>query len=140
MSGKTAAGGPAECVAGTSLVTVEADQVQVESRLCQLGCPARPGVLAPWGWAWPCGVRGVGSFRPRRGRCVGCLATHVLMPVIVVAGGAAEVIGAALVARAVGTATAGSRCGSGAGRCGWWRRMGSRLAAVRVYFLVVARL
>ena len=130
------------------MVTVEADQVRVESRLTagQLECPDCPGVLAPWGFARPRGVRGVGSLRPRRARCLGCLVTHVLLPVTVLLrrADAAEVIGAALLARAAGhghrriaaCCWACRRRRSGAG-CGGWR---SRLEAVRVHFTVVARL
>lgn len=129
------------------LVTVEADQVRVESRLTggQLVCPDCSAVLAPWGWARLRGVRGVGSLRPRRARCAGCLVTHVLLPVTVLLRRAdpAEVIGAALVARAAGH---GHRriavwLGVPAGTVrGWLRRMGARLEVVRVHFMVVARL
>jgi hypothetical protein len=129
------------------LVTVEADQVRVESRLTagEVGCPGCPGVLAPWGWARRRRVRGVGSLRPRRARCAGCLVTHVLLPVTVLLrrADAVEVIGAALTARAAGL---GHRriavwLGVPAGTVrGWLRRWAARLAAVRVHFLVVARL
>jgi len=82
------------------LVTVEVDQVLVESRLTAGGvpCPDCPGVLAPWGWARQRGVRGVGVLRPRRGRCVSCLVTHVLLPVTALLrrADAAAVIGAAI--------------------------------------------
>ncbi len=129
------------------MVTVEADQVGVESRLLgrQLTCPGCSGVLAPWGFARPRGVRGVGSLRPRRARCLGCLVTHVLLPVTVLLrrADAVEVIGAALTARAAGL---GHRriavwLGVPAGTVrGWLRRWGSRLEAARVHFVVVARL
>jgi hypothetical protein len=71
----------------------------------QLTCPGCTGVLAPWGFARPRGVRGVGSLRPRRARCLGCLVTHVLLPVTVLLrrADAVEVIGAALTARAAGS-------------------------------------
>lgn len=87
------------------LVTVEADQVRVELRLAagEVGCPGCPGALRPWGWARPRAVHGLaGALRPRRGRCAGCLITHVLLPVTVLARRvyAVEVIGAALTARA----------------------------------------
>jgi len=127
------------------MVTVEADQVRVESRLTagEVGCPGCPGVLAPWGWARRRGVRGVGSLRPRRARCGGCLVTHVLLPVTVLLrrADAVEVIGSALTARATGR---GHRriavwLGVPAGTVrGWLRRWGSRLAAVRVHFVLVA--
>ena len=44
-----------------------------------------------------CGIRGVGSMRPRRASSRGALVTHVLLPVTVLLRGpdAAEVIGAA---------------------------------------------
>jgi len=102
-------------------------------------------VLAPWGWARRRGVRGVGSLRPRRARCGECLVTHVLLPVTVLLrrADAVEVIGAALTARAAGL---GHRriavwLGVPAGTVrGWLRRWGSRLEAVRVHFVLVARL
>lgn len=83
---------------GGIVVTVEADQFRVESRLAagQVCCPSCPGTLRPWGWARPRGVRGIaGVLRPRRARCPGCLVTHVLLPVTVLArrAYAVEVIG-----------------------------------------------
>jgi hypothetical protein len=49
-------------------------------------------------------VRGVGGLRPRRGRCVACRATHVLLAVscLVRRADSVEVIGAALTAKALG--------------------------------------
>ena len=144
-SGKTGCGRAVLDARRHPLVTVEADQVRVESRLTagEVGCPGCPGVLAPWGWARRRGVRGVGSLRPRRARCPGCLVTHVLLPVTVLLrrADAVEVIGAALTARAAGL---GHRriavwLGVPAGTVrGWLRRWGSRLAAVRVHFVLVA--
>ena len=129
------------------MVTVEADQVRVESRLTggQLDCPGCQGVLAPWGWARPRGVRGVGWLRPRRARCGGCLVTHVLLPVTVLLrrADAAEVIGAALMARSAGLGhrRIAARLGAPASTVrGWLRRWGSRLEVARVHFTVVARL
>ena len=129
------------------MVTVEADQVRVESRLTggELYCPGCRGVLAPWGWARPRAVRGVGPLRPRRARCPGCLVTHVLLPVTVLLrrADAVEVIGAALTARAAGV---GHRriavwldAPAGTVR-GWLRRWAARLDWVRAHFLLVARL
>lgn len=131
---------------GGIVVTVEADQVRVESRLLagQVGCPACPGALRPWGWARPRGVRGIaGMLRPRRARCPGCLVTHVLLPVTVLArrAYAVEVIGAALLARAAG---AGHRriapeLGVPAATVrGWLRVMGTRLEPTRQFLLQVA--
>ena len=76
---------------------------------------------------------------------MGCLVTHVLLPVTVLLrrADAVEVIGAALTARAAGY---GHRriavwLGVPAGTVrGWLRRWGSRLQAVRVHFVLVSRL
>jgi hypothetical protein len=84
-------------------------------------------------------------LQPRRARCGGCLVTHVLLPVTVLLrrADAVEVLGAALTARAAGF---GHRriavwLGVPAGTVrGWLRRWGSRLEAVRVHFVLVARL
>ena len=146
VSGKTCAGGPCSDARRHPLVTVEADLVLVESRLAGGGvpCPVCPGVLAPWGWARPRGVRGVGMLRPRRGRCSSCLVTHVLLPVTVLLrrADAAAVIWAALVARAVGRGhrAIAALVGVPASTVrGWLRRMGTRLEPVRVHFAVLAR-
>jgi hypothetical protein len=120
------------------LVTVEADQVRVESRLLgrELSCPDCPGVLAPWGFARQRGVRGVGSLRPRRARCAACLVTHVLLPVTVLLrrADAAGVIWAGLLARAAGRGhrTIGLLLGVPVSTVrGWLRRLASRLESVR---------
>ena len=67
------------------MVTVEVDPVRVESRLAagELSCPSCPdGVLARWGFGRSRRVVGLeGPVRPRRSRCRGCAATHVLLPV-----------------------------------------------------------
>lgn len=128
------------------LVTVEADQVRVESRLVagQVGCPDCPGVLRPWGWARPRGVHGLaGVLHPRRARCPVCLVTHVLLPVTVLLrrAYAVEVIGAALVARAGGSGhrVIGAALGVPAATVrGWLRVMSDRLEAVRTRLLQVA--
>jgi hypothetical protein len=129
------------------LVTVEADQVRVESRLAagQVECPGCREVLRPWGWAAPRGVHGIAEvLRPRRSRCSACLVTHVLLPVTVLVrrAYATEVIGAALLARAAGSGhrSIGQELGVPAATVrGWLRVMGSRLEAVRLYLLQVAR-
>lgn len=68
------------------MMTVSPDLVRVESQLQagELACPScNDGRLGPWGWARP---RQVGRtaedrrrVRPRRSRCRGCKATHVLL-------------------------------------------------------------
>lgn len=89
-------------------MTVGLDGAAVENDLCSgnLGCPAVgcEGLLGPWGWARERLVRGAGRVRPRRGRCVGCRRTHVLLPasVLLRRADAVAVIGAALLAKASG--------------------------------------
>lgn len=127
-------------------MTVEADQVRVESRLAsgQVVCPDCLGALRPWGWARPRSVQGLaGVLHPRRARCPVCLVTHVLLPVTVLLRRAygVEVIGAALVARAGGSGhrVIGARLGVPAATVrGWLRVMGGRLEAVRTWLLRVA--
>jgi len=128
------------------LVTVEADQVRVESRLVagRLVCPGCSGALRPWGWARPRRVHGLaGVLHPRRARCSVCLVSHVLLPVTVLLrrAYAVEVIGAALVARAGGSGH--RRIGlelevPAATVRGWLRVLGSRLEQVRTRLLQVA--
>jgi hypothetical protein len=129
------------------LLTVEADQNRVESRLVagQIGCPSCPRALRRWGWAQPRGVRGLaGVLRPRRARCPGCLVTHVLLPVTVLVrrAYAGEVIGAALLARAAGAGHRQIGCDlrvPAATVRGWLRVMTGRLEPVRMHLLQVAR-
>ena len=89
------------------MLTVETDTAAVEERLLsgRLACPGCAGVLAGWGRARARTVRGPdGGVRvvPRRSRCTGCRATHVLLPVLLLVRRAdtAAVIGAALAAKA----------------------------------------
>jgi hypothetical protein len=129
-------------------VTVEADPVLVETRLAggRLACPAAgcSEVLRPWGWARPRGVHGVaGPLRPRRARCGSCLVTHVLLPVTVLLrrAYAADVIGAAVAARAAGVGhrpVAALLRAPAATVRGWLRRLAGRLGAARVVLLQVA--
>ena len=89
------------------MVTVEADPVLVETRLAggRIGCPGCEESLRPWGWARAREVHGIAeTLRPRRVRCAACLVTHVLLPVTVLLrrAYAADVIGAAVTARAAG--------------------------------------
>lgn len=84
---------------------VGTDSAEVERRLSagELVCPCGGG-LALWGYARARTVRGVGRWRPRRVRCVGCRVTHVLLSVTCLRrrADAVEVIGAALRAKAAG--------------------------------------
>jgi hypothetical protein len=91
------------------VLTVGANAVEVEGRLAggELECPGCGGVLARWGWARTRVLRGGGGLvrlRPRRARCGGCGGTHVLLPVFALLRRVdlAEVIGAALAAKAAG--------------------------------------
>ena len=147
MSWKTLREGRAGC-AEASLLTVEADQRRVESRLVagRIECPNCARALRPWGWAQSRGVRGLaGLLRPRRGRCPGCLVTHVLLPLTVLArrAYAGEVIGAALTARAGGSGHRGIALVlevPAATVRGWLRVAALRLEVVRLHLLqVVAR-
>lgn len=127
-------------------MTVEADLARVESRLAagRVGCPGCRGVLRPWGWARPREVHGIdGVLLPRRARCGECLVTHVLLPVTVLLrrAYAADVIGAALLARAAGR---GHRLVALALKVpaatvrGWLRVIAGRLGTTRVQLLQVA--
>jgi hypothetical protein len=131
---------------GHPLVTVEADPVQIETRLTtgQLSCPGCREALRPWGWARPRSVQGLcGTLKPRRARCSGCLLTHVLLPVTVLLrrAYAAEVIGAAVSGRAGGGGhrrIAGRLAVPATTVRGWLRVMATRLEPVRLLFLQVA--
>ena len=127
------------------MLTVGANEAGVERELAggELECPCCGGVLARWGWARTRvlrGSRGPVEVRPRRARCRGCAVSHVLLPVFVLLRRVdlAEVIGAALAAKAAG---AGARSIAAAwGRPadtvrGWLRRFGSRTGQVRAFFI-----
>ena len=126
------------------MLTVGANAVEVEGRLAggELECPGCGGVLGRWGWARTRvlrGGRGLVRLRPRRARCGGCGGSHVLLPVFALLRRAdlAEVIGAALAAKAAG---AGARTMAAAlGRPaetvrGWLRRFAARAGQVRAFF------
>jgi hypothetical protein len=131
------------------MLTVETDPVAVEERLRSggLACPGCAGVLAGWGRARSRTVRGRdGGVRvvPRRSRCRGCRATHVLLPVLLLVRRAdtASVIGAALEAKAAGGGhrRIAERLGRPPGTVrGWLRRFAARVEQVRVVFTVRAR-
>ena len=128
------------------MVTVEADQVRVESRLAEgrLSCPGCGGALRGWGWARPRRVHGLeGPLRPRRARCGSCRATHVLLPVtcLLRRAWAAAVVWSAAAARAAGAGFRPVAAGlevPGTTVRGWLRRLGGRLVAVREWFTSLA--
>jgi hypothetical protein len=129
------------------VLTVEADADRVEARLLTGGieCPDCGGVLAPWGWARRRVLRdadGVVRVRPRRARCEGCEGSHVLLPVFVLVRRTdlADVIGAALIAKAAGSGarTIAAHVGRPVDTVwGWLRRFEQRAEHVRVYFTVL---
>lgn len=129
------------------MVTVEADVDAVERRLAagELSCPSCGGVLAGWGRARPRRLRGLGGqvdVCPRRSRCTGCGATHVLLPVTALLRRAdeASVIVSALAAKAM-RGVGFRRIAAGVGRPaetvrGWLRRFAGRAEAVRAVFTI----
>lgn len=129
---------------GGAVVTVGVDADGVECRLAagELSCPGCSGVLAGWGHARRRTLRGsagVVVLSPRRSRCTGCGATHVLLPVVALLRRAdvAAVIGQALVARARGAGF--RRIAAGLHRPvetvrGWLRCFAGRVEPVRVVF------
>lgn len=77
---------------GDVMLTVKGDRDVVETQLerGELACPLCRGLLVRWGYAVPRRIRQLagedGQVRdevvtPRRSRCRGCRATHVLLPV-----------------------------------------------------------
>jgi len=125
-------------------LTVGADAAEVERRLVTGGltCPGCKGVLAGWGHARTRVIRGVAGpwrLRPRRVRCRGCEATHVLLPLGVLLRRADEagVVGAAITAKAAGLGTrpvAGLLDRPVETVREWLRRFGARADAVRGWF------
>jgi hypothetical protein len=126
------------------MLTVETDADVVEERLGsgRLVCPGCSAVLARWGHARGRQVRDTGGglwIVPRRSRCTGCGATHVLLPVVLLARRAdtAAVIGAGLTAKAagVGHRLIAALLGRPAETVrGWLRRFAGRVEAVRAVF------
>jgi hypothetical protein len=133
---------------GGVVLTVNGDAGVVERQLAggELGCSSCGGVLGGWGYGRQRRVRVLEGpdvlLVPRRSRCRGCGATHVLLPAWCLSrrADAGAVIGAALeaatagrghrsVARLVGRAESTVR--------GWLRRFGERAEAVRVFFTVL---
>jgi hypothetical protein len=129
------------------MVTVEADGARVEKRLHagEISCPGCGGVLRPWGWGVERTLRGRGGLpvrvRPRRSWCPACRSSHVLLPVTALLRRAdtAEVVGAALAAKAMGTGwrTIAERLGlPGETVRGWLRSFARQAERIREFFTV----
>jgi hypothetical protein len=110
-------------------MTIDAAVVEADLAAARLCCPGCGGRLAAWGYAREREVRmldGVRSLRPRRACCHACETTHVLLPAFAVPRrrDGAEVIGAALVAKAGGAGhrTIAARLGRPAGTVRGWLR------------------
>jgi hypothetical protein len=124
----------------TSVLSVSVNPSVVEADLAagRLRCPGCGGSLRAWGYARERSVRtldGVRTFRPRRGCCEPCDATHVLLPAWSVPRrrDGAEVIGAALLgkARGEGHRRIAAQLGRPPGTVrGWLRAFTARAGAI----------
>jgi hypothetical protein len=132
----------------TLLLTVEVDSSRVERRLAagEIRCPTCARALSPWGWARSRMLRGfavtVLRVQPRRAVCSYCQVTHVLLPVVALLRRVdlAEVIGAALAAKATGAGipVIAARLGRHVDTVrGWVRRFGTHADRLRVVFTVL---
>jgi hypothetical protein len=129
------------------MVGIDEEEVERELVGGGLACPACRGMLRPWGFARWRVLRGRGGTllrrRPRRSICLGCGATHVLLPVLgfLRRRDLAEVIGEALVANAagVGRRRIAGRLGVHPDTVrGWLRRFAARAGEVREHFTRLA--
>ena len=130
------------------MIIVGTDDAEVERalRAGELVCPDCAGRLAPWGSARWRVVRRAGGEerrRPRRSRCVGCSATHVLIwsDSLLRRRDLVEVIGAALAAKAMGAGHRAAAVLVGVPPStvrGWFRRFAASADAIRVWFTVLA--
>ena len=124
------------------MVCAEVALVEAELVGGLLGCPSCRGMLGPWGYARERVLRcrsGERWLRPRRARCRGCAATHVLLPEIAFSRRQDEVsvIGAAIVASVagVGYRRIAGRLGVHVDTVrGWLRRFRDRAELIRSYF------
>ena len=131
------------------MLTVNADPDVVERQLGggELACPLCGGVLARWGNGAARRVRLLdgpeAELVPRRSRCRGCRATHVLLPAWCLArrADAGEVIGLALEVKAAGEGhrVIAARLGRPASTVrGWLRAFTRRAEQVRSVFTALA--
>ena len=130
------------------MIIVGIESLEVERGLFagEFVCPECSGVLRPWGSARRRVLRcGGGEVwrRPRRGRCVGCDRTHVLLTEdsLVRRRDEIVVIGAALVMKAAGRGHRRAADVLGlppATVRGWLRRFGRNAEVLRVWFTVLA--
>ncbi len=131
------------------MLTVNADPDVVERQLGggELACPLCGGVLARWGNGAARRVRLLdgpeAELVPRRSRCRGCGATHVLLPAwcLTRRADAGEVIGLALEVKAAGEGhrVIAARLGRPASTVrGWLRAFTRRAEQVRSVFTALA--
>jgi hypothetical protein len=126
------------------MLIVGAEQARVEAELegGVLSCPSCCGMLRPWGRARERVLRcaaGDRSLRPRRARCRGCAATHVLLPDVALLRRRDEVgvIGGAIEAKVagVGHRRIAERLGVPKDTVrGWLRRFVARAEQARAHF------
>jgi hypothetical protein len=130
------------------VLTVNGDQGLVERQLAcgELACPKCGGVLGGWGSGRLRRIRVLDGpdteLVPRRSRCTGCGATHVLLPAWCLSrrADAGAVIGAALEAAAARRGHRGIAVLLGRPPStvrGWLRRFAGRAERVRVFFAVL---
>jgi hypothetical protein len=131
------------------VLTVNGDRGVVERQLDEgvLACPSCGGVLGGWGNACPRRVRVLDEpdavLVPRRSRCRGCGATHVLLPAWCLSrrADAGAVIGLALEAKAAGDGhrKIAALLGRPASTVrGWLRALGRQAGRVRERFTALA--
>ena len=125
------------------MVSGDPERVECELAAGVLRCPECGDRLAPWAYARRRNLRLDGGIevrlRPRRGRCVGCLVTHVLLPdsMLVRRRDHVEVIGSALTAAAGGEVhrRIAKRLGVAESTVrGWLRRFRSRATVIAGFF------
>lgn len=132
------------------MLTVNEDPSTVENELRQgrLWCPDCGGRLRSWGWARRRVIRswsGRRQFRPRRGRCIDCAGTHVLLPACLTSRRAdcLAVIAAAIEDKFVagtGHRPIAARLGRPASTVrGWLRAFGRHAAGISQFFMDLTR-